>query len=71
LSGKDDRLVTYLPEDKHNVQNKRPDISKARKAFGHNPKTTLEQGVPLTVEWMKRVYSSGIGNRRRVEKAVK
>jgi dTDP-glucose 4,6-dehydratase len=54
--GKDDRLVTYLPEDKHNVQNKKPDISKAEKAFGHDPKTTIDVGVPRTIEWMKSVY---------------
>ena len=52
----DDRLVTYLPEDKHNVQNKRPDISKAKLAFGHNPKTILEEGIPKTIEWMKHAY---------------
>ncbi|HEY6343848.1 MAG TPA: NAD(P)-dependent oxidoreductase [Bryobacteraceae bacterium] len=54
--GLDDRLVTYLPEDKHNVQNKRPDISKAKEAFGHDPRTTLEEGVPRTVDWMLSVY---------------
>jgi len=71
LAGKDDRLVTYLPEDKHNVQNKRPDISKARQAFGHDPKTTLEQGVPLTVEWMKEIYPSHIASGRRADQAFK
>ena len=55
--GKDDRLVTYLPEDKHNVQNKRPDIRKAKELLGHDPKIVLEEGVPETIEWMKRVYS--------------
>lgn len=54
--GKTDKLVEYLPEDKHNVTNKRPNIEKARKAFGHNAKTTLEEGVPKTIEWMKEVY---------------
>ena len=54
--GKDDRMVTYLPEDKHNVQNKRPDITKAMAQFGHNPQITLEVGVPATIEWMKEVY---------------
>lgn len=54
--GKKDKFVEYLPEDKHNVVNKRPDIEKAKKAFGHNPKVVLEQGVPETIEWMKRVY---------------
>lgn len=54
--GKKDKLVEYLPEDKHNVTNKRPNIEKAKKAFGHNPKITLEEGVPKTIEWMKEVY---------------
>lgn len=54
--GLDDHLVEYLPEDKHNVINKRPNIEKAKKAFGHNPKVTLEEGVPATIEWMKDVY---------------
>jgi dTDP-glucose 4,6-dehydratase len=52
----DDSLVNYLPEDKHNVLNKKPDIEKARRAFGHNPRVVLEEGVPKTVEWMKSVY---------------
>lgn len=52
----DDRLIEYLPEDQHNVLNKQPDISKARRAFGHDPRTTLEEGVPRTIEWMKSVY---------------
>jgi dTDP-glucose 4,6-dehydratase len=56
-AGSDDSHVTYLPEDRHNVQNKRPDIDKAKKAFGHNPATTLEQGIPATVEWMRDVYA--------------
>jgi dTDP-glucose 4,6-dehydratase len=58
--GKDDRLVTYLPEDKHNVQNKRPDIAKAERDLGHNPSTTIESGVPLTLEWMKEVYGGAL-----------
>src|SRR5213594_4443518 len=57
---RDDSLVNYLPEDRHNVQNKRPDIDKARRAFGHNPTVTLEQGVPKTIEWMKSVYGDTI-----------
>jgi dTDP-glucose 4,6-dehydratase len=52
----DDRLVNYLPEDKHNVMNKRPNIEKARKVFGHNPRITLEEGIPRTIQWMQSVY---------------
>lgn len=52
----DPSLVDYLPEDKHNVLNKRPDIEKAKKQFRHNPQITIEEGVPRTIEWMKQVY---------------
>ena len=54
--GMDDSIVNYLPEDKHNVLNKKPNIDKARHAFRHNPKITLEQGVPATISWMRSVY---------------
>jgi len=57
----DGRFVTYLPEEKHNVQNKRPDITRAKTAFGHNPKTTLEEGVPRTIEWMRQIYCTENG----------
>jgi dTDP-glucose 4,6-dehydratase len=59
--GKDDRLVTYLPEEKHNVQNKRPDITRARLAFGHDPKILLEEGVPRTLEWLRARHPEGSG----------
>ncbi len=49
-------LVTYLDEDRHNIVNKRPDITQARAFLGHDPKVTLEEGVPKTLEWMRSVY---------------
>ncbi len=55
-TGADSSLVSYLPEDKHNVLNKKPNIEKAKQQFGHDPKITLEEGVPKTIEWMKQVY---------------
>ncbi|MEO7804070.1 MAG: NAD(P)-dependent oxidoreductase [Actinomycetota bacterium] len=55
-AGADDSLVEYLPEDKHNILNKRPDITKAQKLLDHNPTISLEEGVPLTVDWMKQTY---------------
>ena len=56
----DPKLVKYLPEDKHNTVSKRPDISKAIADLGHDPKVLLEEGLPITVEWMKKIY---LGNR--------
>jgi len=58
--GADESLIEYLPEDKHNVLDKRPDIDKARRAFGHDPKVTLEDGIPMTLDWMKSVYGDSI-----------
>ena len=63
-TGADESLVEYLPEDRHNTMNKRPDISKAKKYFGHNPKVTLEVGVPRTIEWMKDVYGESAPAKR-------
>ncbi|SHJ02486.1 NAD-dependent epimerase/dehydratase family protein [Desulfosporosinus lacus] len=50
------KLVKYLPEDKHNTVSKRPDISKAKTDLAHGPKVLLEEGLPKTVEWMKKIY---------------
>ncbi len=55
-----DSLVTYLPKDKHNIQNKLPDISKAQKTFEHDPHIILEDGVARTLEWMRQVYVDSV-----------
>jgi dTDP-glucose 4,6-dehydratase len=62
--GSDDSLVNYLPEDKHNVMNKRPNCEKAAMAFGHSPRITLEEGIPVTVDWMRQVYADGVKTNR-------
>ena len=33
------------------------DISKAQTAFGYDPKTTIEQGIPVFVDWYKKFYN--------------
>lgn len=59
-TGANPNLVEYLPQDKHNVLNKQPNIRKARELFRHDPKITLEEGVPDTIEWMKEVYAKSL-----------
>lgn len=54
--GKSDDLVTYLPEDEHNTLSKRPDITRAREDFGHDPRIRLTEGIPRTVDWMRSEY---------------
>ena len=51
----DRRQMLYVGPN--NVQNKRPDIRRAKELLDHDPKIVLEEGVPETIEWMKRVYS--------------
>jgi dTDP-glucose 4,6-dehydratase len=55
-TGADADLVEYLPEDEHNTLNKHPDITKAERDLGHDPKVTLEVGVPKTIDWLREVY---------------
>ena len=64
--GKTDELVTYLPEDKHNTVNKLPNIDKARLQFGHEPKVTLEVGIPKTIEWMRSGFQQTRSSKRIV-----
>lgn len=52
-TGADAGLVTYMPEDLHNVKSKRPDISKAASDLGHDPSTLLEDGVPRYIDWLR------------------
>ena len=56
-TGADPSLVEYLPEDKHNIVNKRPNIDKAINMFGHKSTVNLEEGIPKTINWMKKIYN--------------
>lgn len=53
---KDDSLVSYKDFDKMTTRNKKLDSSKAYKAFNFEPKIKLEEGIPLTIDWMKEKY---------------
>lgn len=59
LTGANPDLVTHLPFDAHNVTSKRPDITSAKTLLGHNPCTTLAEGLPLTVDWLRKTYNIG------------
>lgn len=52
----DPTLVTFLPEEKHNVVSKRPDITSAKLVLGHNPVVPLKTGVPATLNWLADTY---------------
>jgi dTDP-glucose 4,6-dehydratase len=54
--GKDDSLVTYKESEMYTTKNKKVNISKAINDLKHASKVTLKEGIPLTIEWMKKEY---------------
>ncbi len=54
--GKDDSMVTYKEAEPFTTKVKHMDFSKARKDLNHDPKVPLEEGIPKTIEWMRKAY---------------
>ncbi len=57
--GKTDSLVTYRQGEPFTTKVKHMDFSKIRKDLNHNPIVPLEEGIPRTVAWMKKLYGFG------------
>jgi len=43
--------ITFYTLPKDDPRRRRPDISKARKLLGWQPKTSLEEGLKRTIDW--------------------
>jgi len=54
--GKKDTKVTYKKAEPFTTRFKHMDFTKSRRDLGHDPKIPLEEGIPKTIEWMKKVY---------------
>jgi len=54
--GRDDSIVTYKDAEPFTTKTKPVDCSKAIRDLKHAPKVSPEEGIPRTVEWMKRQY---------------
>jgi dTDP-glucose 4,6-dehydratase len=54
--GKDDSQVTYEAAEPFTTKVKHMDFSRIRRDLNHDPKVPLEEGIPKTVEWMKKLY---------------
>lgn len=52
-TGADPDLVTYMPEDAHNIKSKRPCNEKAERLLGHAPTVLIDEGIPETLDWMR------------------
>lgn len=56
LLGKNDKDILYEFFDKLTTKKKHIDCSKAMKDLNLNPKIMLEEGIKLTIDWMKEHY---------------
>lgn len=52
--GKDDSQITYKEAEPFTTKVKHMDYSKIRRDLWHDPKITIEEGIPLTIEWMRK-----------------
>jgi len=55
--GKDDSKVEYKQAEPFTTRIKKIDFSKAIKDLKHDPRISLEEGIPKTIEWMRSAYS--------------
>jgi len=53
----DKSLITYADAEPMTTKIKKVDVSKAIKDLGHKNTVSLEKGVSLTLDWMKKVYN--------------
>ena len=54
--GKGDSRVTYKEAEPFTTRVKHMDFSKIRRDLNHVPRVPLEEGIPKTIEWMKKIY---------------
>ena len=56
LTGKTDRLVTYVEAEAHNTRDKRTSSARAKEDLGHRETVALEDGIARTVAWQREYY---------------
>lgn len=54
---KDDSKVTYKEAEPFTTRVKKPDSSKAVKDLNHRITVPLDEGIPRTIEWMRKIYN--------------
>ena len=54
--GKDDSKVTYKEAEPFTTRIKTPDSTKAKRDLNFKLTVPLEEGIPRTIEWFKKVY---------------
>jgi dTDP-glucose 4,6-dehydratase len=57
VTGADPSLAVYRDSEILTTQHKRVDVSKALRDLSHQDTYTLEDGIRITADWMRRVYN--------------
>jgi len=57
--GKNDSLVTYKEAEAFTTKDKKIEVSRAERELDHQCRVTLAEGIPRTLEWMRRAYDAG------------
>ncbi len=52
----DSGIVEYRDPEPRTTLHKKVDCSKAVRDLSHEPRITLEEGIPMTIEWAKQAY---------------
>lgn len=55
--GRGDDIVEYVESEPMTTRDKRVDTTRAARDLGHAPAISLAEGIPRTIEWMKRTYT--------------
>jgi dTDP-glucose 4,6-dehydratase len=57
VSGADPQLVEYRDSEILTTKRKRVDVSKSERDLDHRNSYSLEEGIRITADWMRRVYN--------------
>lgn len=53
---KTDDNVEYSGTEEHNTLNKKASVEKAKRDLDHEMRVPLEEGIPMTIDWMRDYY---------------
>ena len=55
--GRRDDIVEYVESEPMTTKDKRVDTRRAERDLDHVASVSLAEGIPKTIEWMKRTYN--------------
>jgi UDP-glucuronate 4-epimerase len=56
-------VLQRLPEQPGDVRRTFADVTRAREALGYAPRISIEEGIPMFVDWFRRQRAGAAANR--------